>query len=161
MFKCFECGHLFEHGDEQKIVEPHGEEYLACPVCGNAYEETVQCRNCESHHFEDDLYNGWCAECIVEKMTFNNMRQYLSDSSLESDFYLGEFYESSIDYASPALIKLARGGFLEVYLDEADHHPGQKPDENKYAVMLRKFILDDHYGMYDYAEWLNKRKEKK
>ena len=161
MLKCFECGHLFECGDEKRVVESHGEEYLACPVCGGAYEDTEECMGCGSRHFEDDLYNGWCAKCLGKKMTFNNMRQYLADSCLEEDFYIGEFYGSSFDYVSPELVKLARGGFLEKYLLEADKHPGMMPEDNKYAVMLRKFIVDDHYGLYDFAEWLNKREEKK
>lgn len=161
IYKCFECGLLFESGEEKRIIEDHGEEYLACPCCGGAYEATVQCKSCEGNFFEDDLYNGWCIECLGRKMTFNNMRQYLQDSALEEDFYIGEFYKSSCDYSSPELIKLARGGFLEAYLLEADRNPGQCSNDNKYAVMLREFILDDHYGLYDYAEWINKREEKK
>lgn len=161
MLKCFECGHIFEPGEEGRFSESHGEEYLACPACGGAYEETEECKNCGAPLFEDDLYNGWCAKCLAKKRQYLNDVQQYADSCLEEDFYIGEFYKSAFDYASPELIKLARGGFLEAYLLEADRHPGQKSEENKYAVLLREFIVDDHYGLYDFAEWLNKREEKK
>ena len=166
MFKCFECGHIFEHGEEQRIVEPHGEEYLACPICGNAYEETVQCKKCGSHQFDDELYSGWCEECLGEKMNLHNMAEYLKDNNLEADFYIGEFYKSNFDYASPELIDLARRGFNHAafsgVLDRMDAK-GNLPNnyEAKQIALLRKFVVNDGYGMYDFAEWLNKKEENK
>lgn len=166
MFKCFECGHLFESGEEKKYVEAHGEEYLACPYCGGSYEETVQCKHCGSHQFEEDLYNGWCAECIGGMMTTFNMKQYLKDNNLEEDFYIGEVYKSNFDYVSPELLDLARCSFNKMFIEDvlnASKPDGAVPDgyESQQTIMLRKFIVDDHYGLYDYAEWLNKKEEKK
>lgn len=161
MFKCFECGHLFERGEEKRYTEMHGESYLACPICGGAYEETNQCSCCGGHFFEDELYNGMCEECIGENMTLENMVKYLDDSSLEEDFYLEEFYHSSIHFASDELIDLARNGFMQKVAIEKLNHYGDGPFESEHVSMMRKFIVDDHFGLYDYAEWLNKKEEKK
>lgn len=166
MFKCFECGHLFEHGEERRVVEAHGEEYLACPVCGNAYDETIQCKRCGAHHFEDDLYNGLCTECIGELMTLPNMKQYLEDVGLEEDFYIGEVYKSNFEYVSPELLDLARCAFNKMTIKEvldAAEPKGNVPDgyESPQTVMMRKFIVDDHYGLYNFAEWWNKKEDKK
>ena len=166
MFKCVECGHLFELGEEKRFVEAHGEEYLGCAICGGAYEETVRCKKCGTHRFEDELYNGICAECIGEAMTLANMVQYLDDSSLEADFYIGEFYKSNFDYASPELIDLARCGFKRAVMDDSlkkiDHN-GYLPEkyESPKVAQLRRFVVDGDYGMYDFAAWLNKKEEKK
>lgn len=157
MFKCFECGHLFDRGEEKRYTEMHGESYLACPICGGAYEETVQCNICGSHHFEGELYNGLCIDCIGERMNFGNMQAYLEENNLEQAFYVDEFYESNVHYASKELIELCRSGFNQkVKIDRLYNR-----EESQYIEMMRKFIVDDHYGLYDFAEWLNKKEEKK
>lgn len=161
VYKCFECGHLFESGEERRVIEDHGEEYLACPCCGGAYEATVQCKSCEGNFFENVLYNGWCINCLGEKMTINNMRQYLKDSNIEADFYLEEFYESNVTYATESLIKLARDGFMSALRADELNHYGERGFESQYIEMMRKFIVDNGFGLYDFAEWLNKREEKK
>lgn len=165
-FKCFECGHIFESGEELRIVEPYGEEYLACPICGGAYEEAIECNNCENCFHENDLYNGLCAECVAKCMTADNMKQYLSDSSLEEDFYIEEYFKSSFTYVSPELLDIARCAFNKAtfnsVLDEVQQR-GELPHkyESPQTVMMREFILADHYGMYDFAEWINKKEGKK
>lgn len=157
MFKCFECGHLFERGEEKRYTEAHGESYLACPICGGAYEETEQCTRCGSHHHEDHLWNGLCIDCLGELMTLKNMQAYLEENNLEQDFYIEEFYESSVHFVSKELIDLAHGGFLQaVQLDRLSGGDGEK-----YVEQMRKFIVDDHFGLYDFAEWWNKKEEKK
>lgn len=166
MFKCFECGHLFEHGEQRKVVEAHGEEYLGCPCCGGAYEETVQCSRCEGHFFDGELYNGLCAECIGELMTPDNMKQYLHDVALEEDFYIGHIYKSNFDYVSPALLDLARCAFNKESFNSTIRAAGPCGNvpvgyESPQIIMMREFIVDDHYGLYDFAEWWNKKEAEK
>ena len=161
-FKCFECGHVFESGEEMKFTEPHGEEYFACPICGGAYEEAIECDHCGKCFHENDLYNGLCAECVADKMTADNMKQYLADSSLEEDFYIEEFYGSSFTYVSPELLDLARCAFNKLVFNsvlfEVDHK-GKLPSkyESPHISRMREFILADHFGIYDFAEWVNKK----
>lgn len=157
MFKCFECGHLFERGEEKRYTEMHGESYLACPICGGSYEEAEQCTRCGSHHHEDHLWNGLCIDCLGELMTLENMQAYLEENNLEQDFYIEEFYESSVHFVSKDLIELARNGFNQkVKIDRLYNR-----EESQYIEQMRKFIVDDHFGLYDFAEWWNKKEEKK
>ena len=47
MYKCLECGNLFEEGEQKRMRECVGEywgspayqEYAVCPCCGGSYEE--------------------------------------------------------------------------------------------------------------------------
>ena len=166
MFKCFECGHLFELGEEKCYTEMHGESYLACPICGGSYEETMTCNYCGGHYHENELYNGLCAECVAKEMTADNMKQYLADSSLEEDFYIEEIYKSSFVYVSPELLDLARCAFNKAVfnsvLNEVDRR-GELPNkyESPHISKMREFILADRFGIYDFSYWVNKKEGKK
>lgn len=63
-YKCLECGHIFEEGEEKLHIEPHGEEWHGCPRCGGSYQETERCEICGSEHLEEELNCGICEECI-------------------------------------------------------------------------------------------------
>ena len=166
MLKCFECGHIFECGEEKRYTEPHGEEYLACPLCGGSYEETIACTRCGGYFHENELFNGLCSECVGDYMTADNMKKYLEENGLEEDFYIEELYKSSFTYVSPELLDLARCAFNKLVfnsvLDKVDQR-GAVP--NKYEApqiaMMRKFILADQFGIYDFAEWINKKEGRK
>lgn len=57
MYKCMECGHLFEEGEQKTWEEERGEFWgspasetmSGCPVCCGAYEEAVACKICGSY----------------------------------------------------------------------------------------------------------------
>ena len=72
MFKCCECGHLFEDGEQAVWEEKHGfidgpfEKWSGCPLCKSDYEEVHQCKECDEWHTEDELYDGWCEKCLRE-----------------------------------------------------------------------------------------------
>lgn len=65
-YKCLECGHIFEDGEESVWYEDHGEMMRGCPVCDGAYEETVECEICGAAHLSEELNGGVCDECIDE-----------------------------------------------------------------------------------------------
>lgn len=54
MFRCTECGHLFEDGEQKTISEQMGEfwgdpayqEWSVCPLCNGVYEEVEPCKIC-------------------------------------------------------------------------------------------------------------------
>ena len=46
MYRCKECGNLFEYGEEQRWVEPHGETFSGCPICYGPYEVAMPCKMC-------------------------------------------------------------------------------------------------------------------
>lgn len=68
-YKCLECGHIFEDGEEKRWVETHGldappyEEMSGCPLCLGPYRETTPCKNCGSEHLPSELEDGLCEEC--------------------------------------------------------------------------------------------------
>lgn len=73
-FKCLECGHIFEDGEQARWEEHHpygmgyaAESFSGCPVCKGSYEETKQCKICGGEFLEDELNGGLvCNECIDE-----------------------------------------------------------------------------------------------
>ena len=75
MYKCLECGHIFDYGEEKIIREDCGEfwghivyeDISVCPFCGGEYEETVRCVVCGSEHLEEELCGDVCEECINQK----------------------------------------------------------------------------------------------
>jgi hypothetical protein len=73
-YKCLECGHIFEDGEEAHWSESRGEfwgrpcseEMTGCPLCKGDYAETEPCDICGSAHLPDELTSGVCEECIEE-----------------------------------------------------------------------------------------------
>lgn len=71
-FKCMECGHIFEDGEEARWMEDYGEfwgvpvrkEETGCPLCKGTYNECVQCEICGAKHLEDELNGGVCDDCL-------------------------------------------------------------------------------------------------
>ena len=67
MFKCLECGNLFEEGEEARWVETHGfdtppyEEWSGCPICKGGYKEIKPCKICGS--YDHDLDDEYCNAC--------------------------------------------------------------------------------------------------
>lgn len=72
MYKCEDCGHLFEEGEERRYTESRGEyfgapaeeSYVGCPLCGGSYEPIKPCKLCETYeHDSDDEY---CEDCRID-----------------------------------------------------------------------------------------------
>ena len=72
-FKCLECGHIFEDGEQAVWEETHGldtppyEKFSGCPICKGDFEKTKKCKICGGEFLEDELSGiGVCEECIEE-----------------------------------------------------------------------------------------------
>lgn len=71
-YKCVECGHIFEEGEQEFWSESRGEYFgfdcsedmCGCPMCRGNFEETTPCAICGAEHFEDELNGGVCNDCI-------------------------------------------------------------------------------------------------
>lgn len=61
MFKCLDCGHLFEEGEQAEWVEPHGETLQGCPKCRYAFGEIHPCKICGTYNHEID--DDFCHDC--------------------------------------------------------------------------------------------------
>ena len=70
-YKCLECGHIFEEGEEGHYFEnvecwgaPYSHKIYCCPLCNGDYDVTTPCSICGSEHLEEELNGGLCDECI-------------------------------------------------------------------------------------------------
>lgn len=79
MYKCVECGHLFEDGEQRSYSENVGEchgspaymSFSCCPVCGEDYEEARPCRICGSYQgveYGEDFCEN-CKEIVLDRFT--------------------------------------------------------------------------------------------
>lgn len=70
MFKCLECGHIF---DQPRIIEESRGECFGyeayerigvCPVCGGEYDEGEKCEICGEIYSQNEIHEGVCDRCI-------------------------------------------------------------------------------------------------
>lgn len=90
MYKCVECGHLFEDGEQkiyrENIGECHGSpsymDFSVCPICGGEYEEIMPCSVCGT--YEHDFGRPLCKDCEEEvKKEFLNFACNLNEDQKE------------------------------------------------------------------------------
>ena len=71
-YKCKECGHIFEEGEQavwrEKVgeygSEPCYETLSGCPKCHSDYEKTIPCVICGSEHLSEEMIENVCEECF-------------------------------------------------------------------------------------------------
>lgn len=89
MFKCTECGHIFEDGEQRTYAEHHpygdttADEYFSvCPVCGGEYEEAKSCKCCGGAFLEDELIGGYyCDECLKAAVDFDSFLDFATSGT--------------------------------------------------------------------------------
>ena len=83
MYKCSECGHIFEKEKLSSWIEPYGEELSGCPKCISAVDEVCECKLCGSYSCENE--NDYCDECRQKTIkTFNKlMEEFFDDDEIE------------------------------------------------------------------------------
>ena len=96
MYRCEECGHLFEEGKQAKWTEMHGftygngEEWQGCPLCKGDYEEIKPCKICGS--YEHDYDEDYCNNCKKEvQKRFSNLIE--ENFTEEERALLNELYD--------------------------------------------------------------------
>lgn len=105
-YKCVDCGHIFEEGEQGCWSENRGEFWgvscgenmSGCPKCHGEYEKTVSCVVCGSEHLEDELNGGVCDECVDE---------YRKDFDACYDLCLCETTEIKINSLLASLLDIA------------------------------------------------------
>ena len=89
MFKCTDCGHIFEDGEQRTFVERHpygdttADEYFSvCPVCGGEYEEAKSCECCGGAFLEDELIGGYyCDECLKAAVDLDSFLDFATSGT--------------------------------------------------------------------------------
>ena len=168
MYKCTECGNLFEEGEHATWEETHGldsppyEKWSGCPVCKGVYEEVYQCEECGDWHTEDELYDGWCENCLRDTINYDTFFEYCDANKDEQ--YLDGFMMFYLlggmdcpDKVSPEFHQL----MVETYKRRVANAKllGEKFGFLEKCVCF--IMVDDgSIGIENYAEWLNKREVK-
>lgn len=99
LYKCYECGHIFEEGEQKYSGDGWNDPKIAvCPVCGNAFGEAKICPRCGGQFLEDELTEGFCENCVneeIEEYSFNHITElYLMCSSEKEEVELNAFIAS-------------------------------------------------------------------
>ncbi len=150
MYRCTDCGHIIEVGEEYTYTEEHGEKFQCCPVCGGDFLEVDHCDGCHKVKFLDELYSGYCVKCLKKSLNGANISHFIKRTDQAEDFYVKWFYETECLQPSAALVDLCRTGYLKQVALEA-----MKGE----CKAIREFwrYLDNTSQIDDYAKWLAKR----
>lgn len=173
MYKCCNCGNLFEEGEQAVHTETHGfndgyvENFYTCPVCGGDYEEVHQCKECGNWHTEDELYDGWCEKCLRETINYDTFFEYCEANKDEQ--YLDTFVMCEIlkceyvpKYSSEEFHQLMVRTYWERVSDIKREKKVFGKSFSEIIDACFRFVMDDDgsIGRENYADWLNKREVK-
>lgn len=167
MYKCENCGHLFEEGEQARWTEEHGEKFDGCPLCRGGYEEVHQCKECGDWNTENELYEGWCEKCLRETINYDTFFEYCEANKDER--YLDIFVMSELLGGMDCPDNVSWDFHqLMIYAYKArvdDIHSAIVASYRSYIDILPaciRFIMDDDgsIGRENYADWLNKREAK-
>lgn len=179
MYKCENCGHLFEEGEQAVWEERHGldtppyEKWSGCPICRGGYEKAHQCQECGDWHTENELYDGWCDKCLRESINYDTFFEYCEANRDEQ--YLDTFVMCELlncEYVPKISSYEFHDLMVETYkkrVEEASLYnwaqgciPEEKRRYDDFIDRCIRFIMDDDgsIGRENYADWLNKREVK-
>ena len=165
MYRCENCGNLFEEGEQAVWEETHGldsppyEKFSGCPVCNCEYEEVYKCKECGDWHTDDELYNGWCENCLLETINYDTFFEYCEANKDENylDMFVMQYLLNCDDvpkYPSFEFHQL----MAETYKRRVADAKLLKGRFDFLEDCIR-FIMDDDgsIGRENYADWLNKK----
>lgn len=138
-YKCLDCGHIFEEGEQLRWVESHGEEMQGCPKCNGAFEETKQCAICDGEFLPVELNGGVCDECIQKEK-----------HNIKFCFELGEQIGKTEIKINPFLAEMFTDNEIErILLDElkkenADCSPFINEDKMYFGEKLQEHCAEMH-----------------
>ena len=171
MYRCVNCGNLFEEGEQAVWYENQGEchgvtameRFSGCPLCHDDYEEVHQCKECGEWHSEDELYEGWCEKCLRETINYDTFFEYCEANKDEQ--YLDTFvmyYILNCEYVP----KYSSDEFHELMIETYKRSVADvKLFDGRFGFLedCVRFVMDDdgYSGRENYADWLNNRKDVK
>ena len=168
--KCTDCGYVFDYDERTAVKESHGfddgfyETFSCCPNCGGDFEDAVDCCECGEAFTEDEIYGDkWCEKCLRETINYdtffeyceaNKDEQYL-DIFVMSELLGGMDCPNNVSYDFHQLM-------ISTYKKRVEWAKNNEAVDG-FLVACIRFIMDDDgsIGRENYADWLNKREEKK
>jgi hypothetical protein len=108
MFKCLECGAVFDEPKTWGESRPYGEgcayeAFSGCPSCGEGFDEAFECDCCGEYFTKDEMIDGVCKDCI-EKVVSRNKNNFKDcflmckdeeKASVEINLFLSEMFSQS------------------------------------------------------------------
>ena len=167
MYRCENCGNLFEEGEQARWTEEHGEKWDGCPLCRGGYEEVHQCKECGDWHTENELYDGWCEKCLRETINYDTFFEYCEANKDEQ--YLDTFVMCEIlncEYVPKISSDEFHQLMCRTYWERVSEIKREKKVFRKtFSEIIDaciRFIMEDDgsIGRENYADWLNKREVK-
>ena len=174
--KCIDCGYVFDYEDRTVVKESHGfddgfwETFSCCPNCGGDFEDAVECHECGEAFTEDEIYGDkWCEKCLREAITYDTFFEYCEAN--KEHRYLDIFVMSELlggmdcpDNVSYDFHRLMIDEYKRKvkFINDYEKAFG-KPSLHNFLDACIRFIMDDDgsIGRENFADWLNKREEKK
>ncbi len=168
MYRCENCRHLFEEGEQAAWEEKHGldtppyEKWSGCPLCRSGYEEVYQCKKCGDWHAKSELYEGWCEKCLRESIDYDTFFEYCEANRDER--YLDIFVMSEL-LGGMDCPENVSWDFHQLMIETYKQKSMVAKAFEKISGFLPaciRFIMDDDgsIGRENYADWLNKREAK-
>lgn len=166
--KCTECGYVFDYEDRTVVKERHGfddgfyETFSCCPNCGGDFEDAVDCCKCGETFTENELYGGWCENCLLESINYDRFFNYC-DENIDGN-YLDTFVMCDI-LDCDEVPKYPSWDFHQLMVETYKRRVANAKllgDKFGFLADCIRFIMDDDgsIGRENYADWLNKREVK-
>lgn len=154
-YVCLECMNIFEDGEEAHWIEPHGEAKTGCPVCGGAYDYAAKCHGCYGDFHPDNLIDGWCEECLTDRIWYDDFWQFLVDTNWVSDFVSERIWGMPmIDEPNDELLDVMKSTFKTISNFE------KRVKGNTLMKQMEAYILENEIMKKEFAEWLTAQLEK-
>ncbi len=179
MFKCHDCGHIFDECEAETRNEYHSEvpggayeRFMCCPCCeSDEIEETRRCKNCEGEFLPDELIGGYyCEECLKASLTAENFIAFGKDADRNmANYQLHTVEHFMLVWVFGVNDKDISGSSVEFRaLMEAEfknaaeaHRTAMKcGTDDKFIEQIWNY-LEDYKMLDDFAEWLYEKEVKK
>ena len=172
-WKCCDCGHIFEDGEEKTVKEYHGEfnrnpeEFVACPVCGSTdVEKAKHCRSCGGTFLKEELNGGYyCDDCLKELIDYDAFREFATSGVNHSDYvdamedfiFSEVFHVDTPSYSSSDL----KAYCLEIYNREVEKDTAPFQTRHDFLDKIYDYFYSNSDVCDDFAEFLHESEVKK
>lgn len=159
MYKCNNCGQVFD--EAKTVTETHGfahgpfEKLCVCPCCNGDYSESKQCKQCGEWHFEDELFDGYCTDCLRDEIDYITAYDYMrSIKDCLNIFIFEKCLDSSVPQKTNKKVDLLSARLYWEAVNTEQYSNG-----DMLMRKLRSYIIeeDGDFGKSNFAEWLNGR----